>query len=85
MHTPNLQSARWCVASNSPTVKLIPDPDFRRDFLNNCTRRTGKWYDKQGLPYIIVNGVKMRPIKRGQHWIASRIVTRHPRPRLRGR
>jgi hypothetical protein len=52
---------------------LIPDRDFREEYLNNATSRTGRRYDRQGLPYVRLNGLKMRPVKRCAEWIANRI------------
>jgi hypothetical protein len=62
---------------------LIPDADFCRDYLNGATRRTGSRYDGLGLPFVMVNRRKMRPLNRGKAWIASRIISK-PQPQ-RGR
>ena len=59
----------------------IPDEDFRRQYLNGATFRTAQKYDKQGLPYLIVNGFKMRPVNAGKAWLTKRIQRdNQPRP-----
>jgi hypothetical protein len=62
----------------------IPDEDFRRQYLNGATHRTATTYDKQGLPYLIVNGIKMRPLEACKQWLTKRIQ-RDNQPRPRGR
>jgi hypothetical protein len=65
--------------------KAIPDADFCRQFLNDATRRTAGRYDKLGLPYLMVNGEKWRPINAGKGWLASRIQQRNQKPERRHR
>jgi hypothetical protein len=57
---------------------LVPDEEFRSEYLNGATRRTANRYDSQGLPFVIVNGRKMRPVSAGKAWLASRIRRRNP-------
>jgi hypothetical protein len=61
----------------------IPDEDFRRQYLNGATHRTGTRYDKEGLPYLYVNGIKMRPVNAGKEWLTKRIQRRNQPPKKR--
>jgi hypothetical protein len=60
---------------------LIPDKNFLAQFLAGASYRTGKRLDDQGLPFIIVNGLKYRPVRRGQEWLVSRIKVLGQQPR----
>lgn len=68
---PKVGSTRACIQIDGDV--LVFDEEFRREFLNGCTRRTASRYDKQGLPFTIVNGRKMRPVNAAKAWLASRI------------
>jgi hypothetical protein len=35
----------------------------------------GKRADDDGLPFTLINGLKYRPVRRGQEWLRSRIKT----------
>ena len=64
---------------------LIPDEAFRDQFMAGATYRTGKRADNDGLPFTLVNGLKYRPVRRGQEWLRSRIKTLGQEPKLRRR
>ena len=40
-----------------------------------ATYRTGGRADDEGLPSTLINGLKYRPVRRGQEWLRSRIKT----------
>jgi hypothetical protein len=44
---------------------LITDEEFCRKYLNGATRRTAGRYDHEGLPFVMVNNRKMRPVRAG--------------------
>jgi hypothetical protein len=54
---------------------LIPDQAFRAQFMDGAIFRTGKRADDDGLPFTLINGLKYRPVRRGQEWLRSRIKT----------
>jgi hypothetical protein len=64
---------------------LIPDEAFRTQFMAGATYRTGKRADNDGLPFTLINGLKYRPVRRGQEWLRSRIKTLGQEPKLRRR
>ena len=66
-----------------PGDVLIPDPDFRREVLDDCSARTAKRYERDGLPYVMVRGRKFRPLNGGRKWLASRIQSRTAQRRRR--
>lgn len=68
-----------------PGDVLVPDEEFCRDVLNDCTRRTSRRYDAQGLPYILIRGRKFRPLNAGRTWLASRIKVQVVGPQRRSR
>ena len=67
-----------------PDDVLIIDEDFHTEVLAGASRRTGKRLEAQGLPFIMVTGVKYRPLKAGRAWLADRI-TRNNQPQKRRR
>jgi hypothetical protein len=62
---------------------LIPDEAFRAQFMAGATYRTGKRADNDGLPFTLINGLKYRPVRRGQEWLRSRIKTLGQKPNRR--
>ena len=48
---------------------------LRAQFMAGATYRTGRRADDEGLPSILINGLKYRPVRRGQEWLRSRIKT----------
>jgi hypothetical protein len=50
-----------------------------------ATYRTGKRADNDGLPFTLINGLKYRPVRRGQEWLRSRIKTLGQGTKLRRR
>ena len=40
-----------------------------------ATYRTGGRADDEGLPSTLINGLKYRPVRRGQEWLRSPITT----------
>jgi hypothetical protein len=62
---------------------LIIDEDFHREVLAGASRRTGKRLEAEGLPYIMVTGVKYRPLNAGRTWLADRITRKQPQKRRR--
>jgi hypothetical protein len=63
-----------------PNDVLIPDGEFAEKV--GATRRTLLGYDKLGCPYVVIAGVKYRPLNEGLSWIASRIQRRNPQRRV---
>ena len=57
--------------------KLIPNVEFA-DKLGVVVRTLNN-YDREGLPFIMIGGLKYRPLKEGMDWIASRIRRRNVR------
>jgi hypothetical protein len=64
---------------------LIPDADFLAQYMAGATYRTGKRADDEGLPFALINGLKYRPVRRGQEWLRSRIKTLGREPKRRRR
>jgi hypothetical protein len=56
---------------------LVPDAEFLKK-AGDVTARTGNNWDRQGCPFIMIGGLKYRPLKAGLRWIASRIQRRNP-------
>ena len=56
-----------------PGDVLVPDAEFCAEVLNGATRRTARRLDHEGLPYVIVRGLKFRPLNEGRSWLAGRI------------
>ena len=64
--------------------KICPTPStaqqsgveaLRAQFMAGATYRTGRRADDEGLPSILINGLKYRPVRRGQEWLRSPITT----------
>jgi len=51
--------------------KLVPNAEFA-DKLGVVVRTLNN-YDRKGLPFIKIGGLKYRPLKEGLEWVASRI------------
>jgi hypothetical protein len=62
---------------------LVIDADFHKEVLAGASRRTGKRLEAEGLPYIMVTGVKYRPLNAGRTWLADRITRKQPQKRRR--
>jgi hypothetical protein len=62
---------------------LISDQAFLAQYVARASYRTGKRLDHEGLPYVYINGLKYRPVRRGQEWLASRIKVLGPQPKSR--
>ena len=66
--------------------ELVRDDVFHTEVLAGANRRTGKRYERDGLPFIYVRGLKYRPLREGREWLANRIQrpnqgrTRRSRP-----
>jgi hypothetical protein len=60
--------------------ELIPDTEFL-ELVGGITSRTGKNWDEQGCPFILIGGRKWRPKNEGLSWVAGRIQRRNPRRR----
>ena len=58
---------------------------LRAQFMAGATYRTGKRADDDGLPFTLINGLRYRPVRRGQEWLRSRIKTLGQEPKLRRR
>ncbi len=66
-----------------PDDVLVIDEDFHREVLAGASRRTGKRLEAEGLPYIMVTGVKYRPLNAGRTWLADRISHKNLQKRRR--
>ena len=68
-----------CSADRSSACRIsasyLADQAFRAQFMAGATYRTGKRADDDGLPFTLINGLKYRPVRRGQEWLRSRIKT----------
>jgi hypothetical protein len=62
---------------------LIIDEDFHQEVLAGASRRTGKRLESEGLPYVMVTGVKYRPLNAGRAWLADRITHKQTQKRRR--
>jgi len=62
---------------------LVIDEDFHQEVLAGASRRTGKRLESEGLPFIMVTGVKYRPLNAGRAWLADRITRKQPQKRRR--
>jgi hypothetical protein len=58
-----------------PTAQQSGVEAFRGEFMAGATYRPGKRADDDGLPFTLINGLKYRPVRRGQEWLRSRIKT----------
>ena len=56
---------------------LIPDGEFAEKL--GATRRTLGNLDREGCPFVMVAGIKYRPLNEGLDFIASRIQRKNPR------
>jgi hypothetical protein len=56
---------------------LIPDAEFAEKL--GVTRRTLSNRDQEGCPFILIAGIKYRPLNEGLTWFYSRIQRRNPR------
>ena len=52
---------------------LVRDDVFHAEVLAGANRRTGKRYEREGLPFILIRGMKYRPLREGRKWVADRI------------
>jgi hypothetical protein len=52
---------------------LLRDDVFLAEVLAGANRRTGKRYEAEGLPFVLVRGLKYRPLREGREWLANRI------------
>jgi len=68
-----------------PDDVLVIDEDFHTEVLAGASRRTGKRLDAEGLPFLMVTGVKYRPLKAGRAWLADRIKRKNKTPQQRRR
>ena len=68
-----------------PGDVLVPDAEFCAEVLNGATRRTARRLERDGLPYVMVRGVKFRPLNEGRIWLAGRIQRRGQQPPRRRR
>ena len=64
---------------------LIIDEDFHKEVLAGASRRTGKRLEAEGLPGVVVTGVKYRPLNAGRAWLSDRITRKHKTPPKRRR
>jgi hypothetical protein len=53
--------------------ELIRDDIFHIEVLAGANRRTGKRYERDGLPGVLIRGMKYRPLREGREWLANRI------------
>jgi hypothetical protein len=56
---------------------LVPDAEFRKK-AGDISDRTGRLWDDQGCPYIMVGGRKYRPLNEALAWLAGRIQRLNP-------
>jgi hypothetical protein len=68
-----------------PGDVLVPDAEFCAEVLNGATRRTARRLEREGLPYVMVRGLKFRPLNEGRSWLAGRIQRRGQQPQRRRR
>jgi hypothetical protein len=68
-----------------PGDVLVPDAEFCAEVLNGATRRTARRLEREGLPYVMVRGLKFRPLNVGKIWLAGRIQRRGQQPQRRRR
>ncbi len=66
-----------------PDDVLVIDEDFHQEVLAGANRRTGKRLEAQGLPYVMVTGVKYRPLNAGRAWLADRITCKTQKQKRR--
>jgi hypothetical protein len=64
---------------------LLRDDVFLAEVLAGANRRTGKRYERDGLPYVLVRGLKYRPLREGREWLANRIQRPNQKPARGGR
>jgi hypothetical protein len=62
---------------------LIIDEDFHKEVLAGASRRTGKRLEAEGLPFLMVTGVKYRPLNAGRAWLSNRITHKNPQQKRR--
>lgn len=62
---------------------LIIDEDFHKEVLAGASRRTGKRLEAEGLPFLMLTGVKYRPLNAGRAWLSNRIKHKNPQQKRR--
>lgn len=62
---------------------LLIDELFHKEVLGGANRRSGKRYEAEGLPFVMVAGCKYRPLNAGRAWLADRITTKNQKPKRR--
>ena len=62
-----------------PGDTLVLDKEFCREVLDDCHVRTARRYEREGLPFVLVNGRKFRPLNAGREWLKSRIISTAPK------
>jgi hypothetical protein len=65
--------------------ELVRDDVFHTEVLAGANRRTGKRYERDGLPYVLIRGLKYRPLREGREWLANRIQRPNQKPARGGR
>jgi hypothetical protein len=64
---------------------LVLDEIFHREVLGGASRRTGKRYEKSGLPFVTLRGYKYRPLRAGREWLERQIQHPNTAPKRRVR
>jgi hypothetical protein len=66
-----------------PDDILLIDSDFHEQVLAGASRRTGKRLEAEGLPFLVVTGVKYRPLNAGRAWLSNRITHKNSQQKRR--
>lgn len=53
--------------------ELLRDDIFCLEVLAGSSRRSSKRQEAKGLPYVMVRGIKYRPLRGGRAWLAGQI------------
>jgi hypothetical protein len=58
--------------------ELLRDDVFHKEVFGGANRRTGKRAEIHGLPFVLIRGIKYRPLREGKERLAGQI--RRPKP-----
>lgn len=62
---------------------LVRDEIFCAEVLGGASRRSGTRAEAEGLPFVMVRGLKYRPLREGRRWLAARIQRKGEAPKRR--
>jgi hypothetical protein len=87
MDTPAPPLDPRCKLARPERIDIGDDVLVRSDLIakaEGTCERTVNRNEARGAPYVLIGGVKYRPLKRYQQWRASTIQQIKPQPKARG-